>query len=295
MHNFFEAIGFSNRKDGKEKTLIRNIVKNTINDYKENHNYKLEAKGKTMEVGIKFGEYIGMYIQGEFLEDGEFEVDSVFPYVKPMSYEKYKNGITIEPNVYNVSFSAACDTLSENGISIIFYLQNGIEYMNYKDKLRDDYEIGLAGLSMSGRIILPTNVNKDYINKYADKKKNKQNLFIEARDGNQDAMESLAFDEMEMYTRINKRIENENLYSVIDTCFMPYGLQSDKYSIIGRIVNIHKCRNSITFETVYILHLECNDVIITVAINDKDLFGVPEIGRRFKGIIWLQGRVKFNK
>lgn len=148
---------------------------------------------------------------------------------------------------------------------------------------------------MSGRIILPTNVNKDYINKYADKKKNKQNLFVEARDGNQDAMESLAFDEMEMYTRINKRIENENLYSVIDTCFMPYGLQSDKYSIIGRIVNIHKCRNSITFETVYILHLECNDVIITVAINDKDLFGVPEIGRRFKGIIWLQGRVKFNK
>lgn len=295
MHNFFEAIGFSNLKDGKEKTLIRNIVKNTIKDYKENHNYRLEAKGKTMEVGIKFGEYIGMYIQGEFLEDGEFEVDSVFPYVKPMSYEKYKNGITIEPNVYNISFSAACDTLSENGISIIFYLQNGIEYMNYKDKLKDDYEIGLAGLSMSGRIILPTNVNKDYINKYADKKKNKQNLFVEARDGNQDAMESLAFDEMEMYTRINKRIENENLYSVIDTCFMPYGLQSDKYSIIGRIVNIHKCRNSITFETVYILHLECNDVIITVAINDKDLFGVPEIGRRFKGIIWLQGRVKFNK
>lgn len=295
MHNFFETIGFSNRKDGKEKTLIRNIVKNTIKDYKENHNYRLEAKGKTMEVGIKFGEYIGMYIQGEFLEDGEFEVDSVFPYVKPMSYEKYKNGITIEPNVYNISFSAACDTLSENGISIIFYLQNGIEYMNYKDKLKDDYEIGLAGLSMSGRIILPTNVNKDYINKYADKKKNKQNLFVEARDGNQDAMESLAFDEMEMYTRINKRIENENLYSVIDTCFMPYGLQSDKYSIIGRIVNIHKCRNSITFETVYILHLECNDVIITVAINDKDLFGVPEIGRRFKGIIWLQGRVKFNK
>lgn len=90
MHNFFEAIGFSNRKDGKEKTLIRNIVKNTIKDYKENHNYRLEAKGKTMEVGIKFGEYIGMYIQGEFLEDGEFEVDSVFPYVKPMSYENIK-------------------------------------------------------------------------------------------------------------------------------------------------------------------------------------------------------------
>ena len=37
----FEAIGFSNRKDGKEKTLIRNIVKNTIKDYKENHNYFL--------------------------------------------------------------------------------------------------------------------------------------------------------------------------------------------------------------------------------------------------------------
>ena len=37
------------------------------------------------------------------------------------------------------------------------------------------------------------------------------------------------------------------------------------------------------------LGLVCNDVPIDICINEKDLFGVPEVGRRFKGQIWLQG------
>lgn len=294
MHNYFGAIGFSGREDGKDKKIIRKIIKNAIEDYKKKYDYKLEAKGKTMEIGIKFGKYIGMCIQGEFLDDGEFEVDTTFPYMKPMSYEKYKSEITIEPSVSSYSFMASCDTLNDNGISLIFFLQNGFEYVNYKKQLKNEYDIGLAGLSMSGKIILPTNVNNDYISKYAYDKKNRQNLFSEARDGNQEAIENLAFDEMEMYTMIGKRIEKENIYSIIDTCFMPFGLQSDKYAVIGKIIDMCICTNSVTFEKVYALKLECNDVIMSVSINQKDLYGVPEIGRRFKGIVWLQGRIKFE-
>jgi len=30
-----------------------------------------------------------------------------------------------------------------------------------------------------------------------------------------------------------------------------------------------------------------------ICVNAKDLLGKPEVGRRFKGVIWLQGNVDF--
>ena len=37
------------------------------------------------------------------------------------------------------------------------------------------------------------------------------------------------------------------------------------------------------------MNILCNDVPLDVCINEKDLLGEPEVGRRFKGQIWLQG------
>ena len=50
-------------------------------------------------------------------------------------------------------------------------------------------------------------------------------------------------------------------------------------------------RNQITGEGVYLLTLNYNDVLINLAINEMDLEGEPQPGRRFKGNIWLQGRI----
>jgi hypothetical protein len=35
--------------------------------------------------------------------------------------------------------------------------------------------------------------------------------------------------------------------------------------------------------------VDTNDLVYDVCINEKDLLGEPEIGRRFKGTIWMQG------
>jgi hypothetical protein len=39
------------------------------------------------------------------------------------------------------------------------------------------------------------------------------------------------------------------------------------------------------------MKIECNDIQFDVCINEKDLMGQPEIGRRFKGNIWMQGNI----
>ena len=62
----------------------------------------------------------------------------------------------------------------------------------------------------------------------------------------------------------------------------------------GEIMEIKTEENIYTGETMYIMLLDCNDLFITTVINKKHLMGEPEIGRRFKGQIWLQGNVKFK-
>ena len=75
---------------------------------------------------------------------------------------------------------------------------------------------------------------------------------------------------------------------------MPYGVECDHYNVLGEILNIEMVENSMTRERVYILTIESHDLIFEVCINQKDLLGEPAVGRRFKGIVWLQGNVSFQ-
>ena len=49
--------------------------------------------------------------------------------------------------------------------------------------------------------------------------------------------------------------------------------------------------NDITGEQIYMMTLNYNDVLFNIAINQMDLEGEPQPGRRFKGTLWLQGRI----
>ena len=44
---------------------------------------------------------------------------------------------------------------------------------------------------------------------------------------------------------------------------------------------------------MYQLGLLTNDIPLDVCINERDLMGIPETGRRFKGVVWLQGLINF--
>jgi hypothetical protein len=70
-------------------------------------------------------------------------------------------------------------------------------------------------------------------------------------------------------------------------------VECDQYSILGEIVNMRKVTNHITGEEIYVLTIYCNELTFDVCINIIDLFGEPQIGRRFKGNVWLQGFINF--
>ena len=90
---------------------------------------------------------------------------------------------------------------------------------------------------------------------------------------------------------ISKRITKEDVFSIVNSSFMPYGIESDQYSVLGEIIELEEDINSLTKEKIYSMKVECNDIIFNIAINEKDLLGEPAVGRRFKGSIWMQGTV----
>ena len=92
---------------------------------------------------------------------------------------------------------------------------------------------------------------------------------------------------------INRRIQKEDVFSIVDSSFMPYGIQCDRYTLIGTIVDILTRKNTLTGDKIYIMRVECNDMELTIVINSEDLLGEPIAGRRFKGVIWLQGKIIF--
>lgn len=52
-------------------------------------------------------------------------------------------------------------------------------------------------------------------------------------------------------------------------------------------------KNRITDEDIYQLKVDCNGFEFWVQINKKDLYGEPMPGRRFKGVVWMQGTVHY--
>jgi hypothetical protein len=81
--------------------------------------------------------------------------------------------------------------------------------------------------------------------------------------------------------------------SIVESSFMPCGVECDQYSVIGEILGIERQTNVFTGENMCLLRLSCNDIVFDLVINEADLVGEPALGRRFKGNVWLQGEVQF--
>ena len=63
--------------------------------------------------------------------------------------------------------------------------------------------------------------------------KDRNSLIEAAKSGDEDAMETLTIEDIDLYSKISRRATKEDLYSIIDSCFMPYGVECDQYSVIG--------------------------------------------------------------
>ncbi len=291
MHQYLKAIGFNNINTKNDLKMLLTAVKNefthqTIVSYKPGEDF--------CEMRKEYGQCIGISLCGELDEQENFQSDYYFPYFEGSGISTYAE-IAVERKIEKEQYVGMCED-SKIGISLIFTLQNGLEYMRERQAgFAADIttSVTLSGLALSGMILLPVVKDERHLKSEQEASDNRKMLLNAARNGDQTAIETLTLDDIDIYSQVSRRLESEDVFSIVDTYFMPYGVECDLYSIMGEILAVRRRKNVSTGVELYQMKLNVNELQFDVCVPAAEVLGEPDIGRRFKGTIWLQGYINF--
>lgn len=291
MHKYLKAIGFHELTLEKQVNLILEDVKNNYTDCVAT---RLEEELDFCEFSKEYGDGIGIcsYYQ---IDDDEMEQREYYvPIFKGTGVTSYSD-VIVEHRSDRESYIGVCED-SKVGVSLIFYLQNSMEYLQ-EMKLgqipKRSTSLTLSGLAVDGTVLLPIMKNQEQLDEKKEDSRNRMMLLSAAREGNTEAIESLTLDDINKYSEVAMRIRTEDVYSIVDTYLMPYGMECDLYSIMGEILDINYSTNEITGKEIYKLTLDINELRFDICVPVEKVIGEPAVGRRFKTNIWLQGYINF--
>lgn len=286
MHQYIKAIGFSEITTNQSETKLLNKIIDQYTSEKNQSGY--------IELNQSCGQDIGIAIYGEWKSEIGFIKEYYVPYAKSKVVSSHAD-IIVEKKKEKEAYMGVCEDI-RIGVNLVFYIQNPLDYMKARDNDllgKKGTSVNLMGLSLSGMILLPIEKTSAAKAAIEEENNNRMMLINAARDGDTTAMESLTLEDMETYSKISKRIIREDVFTIIETYIMPYGVESDEYSVMGEIKELREIENKLTKEIIYSMDISVNNIMIGICIPKSKLLGEPCVGRRFKGTIWMQGYINF--
>jgi hypothetical protein len=287
VHKFLRTIGFS---EIRKKDL--EIILNDIIERPDLLKITKDSEGNEFaELSCEYAPKVGIRVCGTYEENDRFHMEYYYPYMEGDSMTTQEQ-IEVQKHAEKESYAGICDEVNL-GVTLIFYIQNVADYLSQK-RLQSHVNIQgaqMSALSTEGMVLLPIMKRKEKSPESDCKHQERTRLIAEAREGNEEAIESLTLEDMDTYSVISRRATQEDILSIVTSYFMPYGIESDQYAILGEILEYSLVENRWTQDQIYCMKIECNDLIFDVCINAKDLMGEPAVGRRFKGNVWMQGNL----
>lgn len=291
MHVFLRSVGFGNYKKKREIEKLLNELEKSAESRRR---IQVNTDENLCEIRAEVAPGMGIVMIGETDDQGIFRREYYYPYMNSDDISSEAD-CSIQRHAEKETYAGLLDEYRV-GISLIFYINNAFEYRERKlDRMsRKSKCVRLSGLCTDGKILLPLHKTRKQIEMARVTSRQRSSLIEAAKNGDEAAMESLTIEDIDLYSQVSRRVMKEDIYSIVDSCFMPCGIECDLYSVIGDIVKIDLKENRATGEEVYDLTLNCNDLVFHVGIAKRDLLGEPKVGRRFKGQIWMQGVVEFR-
>lgn len=293
MHSYLRSIGFSNinTKEAEQK-LTDDIIRYA--NRKAMISLSQTSDDQYVEFAREYAPGMGVIVRGQMDEQDVFHMDHYFPFLTPRFVSSTEETF-IEKKSENDSYGALCEDY-RLGVALIFQLQNAVDYLRVskRGKTSFHFPIRIAALASEGTILFPT-LKTEAVPADNEEAKKFAKMVAAAKNGNQEAIDHLAIREIDTYTAVSDRMKKEDVFSIVDTSFVPYGMESEVYRIVGNIHSLEERTNSVTGERIYLMETECSNLILDLCVNVKDLLGIPEPGRRFRGVVWLQGRVDFDR
>ncbi len=290
MNRYLRAIGFLNNFTISDyEKIVEDITFRPEGSIIADN---LQAKYLILSKSLDCGEDIGICVRIIKDNKGNIHRDSVFPYLRTSDFVDCE-ACSFEKKITGEEFLGVYEDLNL-GENVFFYVQNVDDLYKRKNIKTVSCAVSLAGLSIAGNVILP--IKKDETQKENAKEFNKKrvNLLNKANGGDHNAFATVRYDDIMTNVTVSEQVfvESMDIYSVVDSSFIPCGAECDLYSVLGEITDYKTVKNNLSGEEVYILTLCVKGEMLKVAINVKDLLGDPQVGFRFKGTVWLQGRIK---
>ena len=291
MHQYMNAIGFGNINSKRE---LKNILTQVRTSFTQHDLIAQDEEMDICEYQKEYGAGIGIAIFGDRDIDEKFDKNYYYPFFLGTGITSHAD-VYIERRMDREAYAGICEDMKV-GINLIFHLQNTVELLKQRQKAKSSVKyksVTLSGLCNGGTILLPVLKDKEQEKRQKEEIHNRMMLVSAARTGDPAAIESLTMDDIDTYSKVSQRLVSEDVFSIVDTYIMPYGIECDHYSIMGEILELQRIINEYTREEVYVMRLDVNELMFDICVPVKEVVGDPAVGRRFKGNMWLQGRINF--
>ena len=291
MHQYMNAIGFGNINSKRE---LKNILTQVRTSFTQHDLIAQDEEMDICEYQKEYGAGIGIAMFGDRDIHEEFEKNYYYPFFLGTGITSHAD-VYIERRMDREAYAGICEDVKV-GINLIFHLQNTVELLKERQKAKNSVKyksVTLSGLCNGGTILLPVLKDKEQEKRQKEEIHNRMMLVSAARTGDPAAIESLTMDDIDTYSKVSQRLVSEDVFSIVDTYIMPYGIECDHYSIMGEILELQRIINEYTREEIYVMRLDVNELVFDICVPVKSVIGDPAVGRRFKGNMWLQGRINF--
>lgn len=290
MHQYLRAVGFSNIENKKQ---VRDLMNDVIINPNRKEFIETGRDSILVEYSKNYCPTCGITLRGEYDDSNELTLDFYYPFVQGDEVSTTEE-TSVERHTDKESFAGMCEDY-RIGVTLIYYVQNSMSIM--KKMSSGEYDntktsTFLSALSLGGTIMLPIQKDSKQKEQLQKLSADRNKRIIAAKNGDEEAIEQLTLEDIDTYSAVSKRLLKDDVFTLVDSYFMPNGVECDHYSILAEIVDFRLETNSLSGEEVYAFNLNCNGMPLTVCINEKDLLGEPQIGRRFRGNIWLQGEIR---
>ena len=290
MHQYLRAVGFSNIENKKQ---VRDLMNDVIINPNRKEFIETGRDSILVEYSKNYCPTCGITLRGEYDDSNELTLDFYYPFVQGDEVSTTEE-TSVERHTDKESFAGMCEDY-RIGVTLIYYVQNGMSIM--KQMSSGEYDRSktstfLSALSLGATIMLPIQKDSKQKEQLQKLSADRNKRIIAAKNGDEEAIEQLTLEDIDTYSAVSKRLLKDDVFSLVDSYFMPNGVECDHYSILAEIMDFRLETNFLSSEKVYAFNLNCNGLPLTVCINEKDLLGEPQIGRRFRGNIWLQGEIR---
>lgn len=288
MHDYLRAVGFSKLADRKSlKQLLKLVMARPDQEY--------YAGGRDCplywEKSKDFLPGAGLTVRGDADESGMLTEEYFFPHFHG-NHVSFTGDVELEKLFERDEYNGVCE-LPDMSVVIVFHMNRLRDYAEQikKSAFIENAPVRLSALSIKGSVLLP--MARSQAGKADREREAVASLRYEAANSDDpEAAAKLAMLELDIYNMIMHRLyKKEDVLSIVETSFIPFGTTSDQYMVLGDILETKEAYNQLSGEKLWQLTVLCNRRLIDLCINAEDLMGEPKKGRRFRGIIWLQGQL----